>query len=151
MATKQSLEDRRRRLEQGCCPVHGLDMGQVDKVVEEREGGWWREVASIVECPRKGCGVRATQVLHDDPAVLLPEWMHLLGPEAVAADQQRRAAEAAAEAERVRLERAAPALLDALRAIAEQRPAAADPDDAWSLLQHCLHLADLAIAKAEGR
>ena len=47
---KQTLTDRLRRLDKGCCPVHGIPMYQVDNM----------ESLYVAECPRKDCTIRGT-------------------------------------------------------------------------------------------
>lgn len=47
----QSPEAQAARLARGCCPIHGLDMGQVS--------GWYETTLqprfTVVKCPRKDC------------------------------------------------------------------------------------------------
>ena len=71
---RQSREDRLRRLNTGCCPVHGVGMGQVD--------GWYypegEEPYTIVGCARKDCGITAREsrvgyVLSEEFLALLDE------------------------------------------------------------------------------
>jgi hypothetical protein len=71
---KQSASDRRRRLLAGCCPVHGMGMGQV---------GVWSQngvKGSLVECFRKDCQVQAIQERNDGPLQLTPRYRHLMAP-----------------------------------------------------------------------
>lgn len=73
---KQSASDRRRRLLAGCCPVHGMGMGQVEL---------WKQngvVGYLVECFRKDCQVQAIQERIDAPLQLTPRFRHLLAPTA---------------------------------------------------------------------
>lgn len=74
---KQSASERRRRLLAGCCPVHGMGMGQV---------GLWSQngvvVGYLVECCRKDCDVQAIQERIDGPLQLAPKYRHLLAPTA---------------------------------------------------------------------
>lgn len=64
---KQSVKDRRERVEKGCCPTHGLWMSQID--------GWYRlksgEEYTVVGCPRKDCRIRAKAYSPDGPWELL--------------------------------------------------------------------------------
>lgn len=72
--SKQTAKDRAQRLRDGCCPIHGLPMGQEgNDVIDGRH-------AYIVGCPRKDCDVRASQFAIDGEATLLPGHAHLLGP-----------------------------------------------------------------------
>lgn len=52
---KQSREERLRRLDSGCCPVHGIGLTQVD--------GWYypegEEPYTIEGCPRNDCSITA--------------------------------------------------------------------------------------------
>jgi len=81
MARKQSAADRRRRLGQGCCPIHGIWMPQVG-VWEERTGGALDGAqVTTVKCPRKDCHIKAYAVSWDGPWELSPEYQHLLSGE----------------------------------------------------------------------
>jgi hypothetical protein len=84
MARKQSAEDRRRRLEEGCCPIHGTQLGGSSPWYEETD---WerRQVAGKQYClahdSRKDCPlvvrgyVRADGEMHYEMA---PEWEHVM-------------------------------------------------------------------------
>ena len=70
---KQSKADRTRRFSEGCCPVHGQEMSQVE--------GWCYEEGRrhmIVGCCRKDCQIKAKAYGIDGPWELLPEWKSLL-------------------------------------------------------------------------
>jgi hypothetical protein len=49
---KQSLSDQAMRLNEGCCPIHGLFMTQIDSLTE---------YFSVVMCSRKDCGMMAIE------------------------------------------------------------------------------------------
>ncbi|MNR56650.1 hypothetical protein D3C85_1772630 [compost metagenome] len=73
---KQSASVPHSRLLAGCCPVHGMGMGQV---------GVWRQngvEGYLVECFRKDCQVQAIQERIDGPLQLTPRFRHLLAPAA---------------------------------------------------------------------
>lgn len=91
---KQTRRDRERRLEEGCCPIHGLGMGQVDGWYYMDEEGQVhdatmmeaeslksmniREEYTIVGCPRRDCDIRATATGPASPCKLLPKWAYIL-------------------------------------------------------------------------
>lgn len=78
MARRQSPEDRIKRLKKGCCPIHGMFMGQIS-CWEKRVGGELDgELVTTVECERKACGIKAYAVDIDGPYELFPEFKHLL-------------------------------------------------------------------------
>jgi hypothetical protein len=66
---KQSVADRRQRLSEGRCPVHGLYMPQI---------GPWVGEECLCGCPRDDCKIEVWMPAPDGPATLLPEWEHLL-------------------------------------------------------------------------
>jgi hypothetical protein len=74
---KQSASDRRRRFLAGCCPIHGMGMGQV---------GLWRQkgqvVGYLVGCCRSDCEVQAIQEQADGPLRLTPRFRYLVEPAA---------------------------------------------------------------------
>ncbi|MFL9911884.1 hypothetical protein [Paraburkholderia sp. RL17-337-BIB-A] len=70
MAAKQSAADRLKRLDEGRCPIHGLDMTQVGLANDGR--------LFIVACPRKDCSVQATEARPFGEATLLPAFSHLI-------------------------------------------------------------------------
>lgn len=76
---KQSAKDRSARLAKGCCPIHGLGMCQVGNT--DAESG---RAIFIAECPRSDCSIQVTAETPFGPAILLPEYSHLLGPVTVA-------------------------------------------------------------------
>jgi hypothetical protein len=67
---KQSAEDRARRLENGCCPVHGITMLQVGLT----EDG----LRYIAGCTRKDCDIRGITDEPFGPLTLLPKFEYLL-------------------------------------------------------------------------
>lgn len=91
---KQTRADRERRLDQGCCPVHGVGMPQVGQWYYVVESGpplgvvmsmdeildamKLRSAYTIVECPRQDCDIQAKASSPQGPAELLPEWAYLL-------------------------------------------------------------------------
>lgn len=96
---KQTVADRQRRLDEGCCPIHGLGMGQIDVwyyIVESPpplgvpmteaqilQAMKKRPAYTIVECPRKDCGITAKQLDYAGPAELMEEWKYLLETDGV--------------------------------------------------------------------
>lgn len=71
---KQRSEDRKSRLGKGCCPVHGLWMGQIDRWYEQKHG----KPFTYVGCPRRACKIRAKAYDIDGPWELEPEFLALL-------------------------------------------------------------------------
>jgi len=71
---KQSRDDRLKRLKEGCCPIHGIVMGQVD-ISDDR-------ITFIMECPRRDCNIRTFEIDAEDGSIesiaLLPEFKYLL-------------------------------------------------------------------------
>lgn len=72
LMAKQSATDRLFRLSEGRCPIHGLDMTQV-------------EPGGIVGCPRKDCSIRAVMDFEIDEeefrvlsCTLLSEWQFII-------------------------------------------------------------------------
>lgn len=75
---KQSVKHRTKRVHAGCCPVHGMGMGQV---------GLWREngaVGYLLECFRSDCQVQAIQAKIGGQLQLTPKFRYLLAPAATA-------------------------------------------------------------------
>lgn len=70
---RQSIDDRVERLNKGCCPIHGIDMPQVDQVGEGGVRRW------LVECPRLDCEVQGLSQQPDGPVELLPAFQVLIG------------------------------------------------------------------------
>lgn len=74
MGRKQSLADRLRRFNEGCCSIHGLFMGQID--------GWYypedRDPYTVVGCPRRNCNAEAMANSYDGPWELMPKCAYLL-------------------------------------------------------------------------
>ena len=66
---KQTLTDRLRRLDKGCCPVHGTSMGQVGNA-----GALY-----VAECPRRDCIIRGTTAEPHGRITLLPQFAYLVG------------------------------------------------------------------------
>lgn len=71
---KQTLEDRLRRLADGCCPVHGIGMTHAENV--EFNGNH----RFLAECPRNDCNIQATTHEPHGPCALLAEFNYLLKP-----------------------------------------------------------------------
>lgn len=71
---KQSLIDRINRFNQGCCPIHGLGMGQID--------GWYypenEKPFTIVGCPRRDCKAQVKAYDVSGPWEMMPECVYLL-------------------------------------------------------------------------
>ncbi len=74
MTRKQSLSDRLQRLNQGCCPIHGSFMLQIDS--------WYYPEKSkpytIVGCSRKNCEAKAIAYGIDGPWEISPDCAWLL-------------------------------------------------------------------------
>jgi hypothetical protein len=74
MARKLSLNDRLERFNNGCCPIHGTFMSQID--------AWYRDEFgkefTIVRCPRKNCDARAMAYSFDGPWKILKDCSYLL-------------------------------------------------------------------------
>jgi hypothetical protein len=91
---KQSVEDKKKRLEDGRCPVHGLVMYQVSGpyyivetppplgvMMDEHDilESMTKQFAGVrVMCTRKDCGITAMETEAFGPATLTPEWEYLL-------------------------------------------------------------------------
>jgi len=88
---KQSPDDRRKRLEHGDCPIHGLFMSQIGPwITDHRTGAHY----FIGICGRKDCHILVRQYnsdevtghwsdgkpIHGLRGELLPEWEYLLEP-----------------------------------------------------------------------
>ncbi len=71
---KQSIEDKVARLNDGCCPIHGIGMSQ------EGNFGDIEEDRAVVGCPRGDCNVKGLAASCDSPVELLPEFSALLTP-----------------------------------------------------------------------
>jgi hypothetical protein len=69
-----TAKDRARRLGDGCCPIHGLSMGQIGNDVIDGQHVF------VVACPRKDCDVQATETEPYGVATLRPAWAHLVEP-----------------------------------------------------------------------
>jgi hypothetical protein len=96
---KQTVADRQKRLDEGCCPIHGLGMGQVDvwyyivesppplgvpmTEVEILQSMEKRAVYTIVGCPRKDCGITAKASSPEGPAELTEKWAYLLEADSI--------------------------------------------------------------------
>ena len=81
MPHKQSLDDRVARLNQGCCPVHGYSMSQIDEGFATQRG----DPFMVVGCSAKGCPVKAKAYDIDGPWELFPECADVLSPGSIAA------------------------------------------------------------------
>lgn len=77
---KQSIEDRRLRLSEGSCPIHGILMCPIGTDVVNGVAHY------VVECPRRDCAVCGTRRGADAPIELLPAHAHLLRPMASVTD-----------------------------------------------------------------
>jgi hypothetical protein len=72
--TGQSEFARRSRLKNGCCPIHGHGMSQVQGYGYTKDGRFDdRSAYTVVGCPRRGCTVLATTTGPDRQAFLLPD------------------------------------------------------------------------------
>lgn len=49
----QSAAARAARLDRGCCPIHGLPLGQITRYFETPEG----VAFAFADCPRRDCDV----------------------------------------------------------------------------------------------
>lgn len=78
--SKQSINDRRHRLSEGCCPIHGIPMCQVGNDMVQGIAHY------LVGCPRRDCAVCGTQRDTNAPITLLPAYAHLLRPMASVTD-----------------------------------------------------------------
>jgi hypothetical protein len=79
----QSAFARARRLRDGCCPIHGVVMYQVDGFHFDKDGNLVNPEPAgadytIVGCTRNGCEIRATMRDFTGPAWLLPQFRHLI-------------------------------------------------------------------------
>jgi len=74
MSRKLSLTDRLKRFTQGCCPIHGTFMSQIDSWYRDNDG----KEFTIVGCPRKNCEAQAMAYSFDGPWKILPECSYLL-------------------------------------------------------------------------
>ena len=74
----QSATDRAKRLANGCCPIHGIPMGQVGltELVNDSQ-------LFIAECTRKDCNIQGTTAAPYGSLKLTSEHQHLLGPSKV--------------------------------------------------------------------
>lgn len=80
----QSVAARKGRLYSGSCPIHDLEMSQVDGWYYDDQWGDY----TIVGCDRNGCKVAAKAYSFRGPWKLLDEHAHLLeeGPSARQSD-----------------------------------------------------------------
>lgn len=69
---RQSAQDRAERLAEGRCPIHGIDMPQIDILGEGTMRRW------LVECPRGDCEIKGTSHKPSGPVDLLPEFRNLI-------------------------------------------------------------------------
>jgi len=77
---KQTIADRKKRLSQGRCPIHGHYLVQASEWQVDEETG---RLYTFVECPR--CkDVMAIETKPFGPATLLPAFQHLLSLPATA-------------------------------------------------------------------
>ncbi len=77
---KQSSSDRKRRLDQGCCPIHGIWMPQIglNYLTYCKECGAPQKSEAVVGCPRKDCEIIALTPTIDGPWRLPKELEYLL-------------------------------------------------------------------------
>ena len=77
---KQSLVDRKKRLDDGCCPIHGLWMPQSGQAnfIHCKECGTPKNWDVVVSCPRKDCEIYAYTKGYYDPRILPKEFQYLL-------------------------------------------------------------------------
>ena len=74
MSRRQSLADRSKRFGEGCCPIHGLFMSQIDRWYYPED----REPYTIVGCPRRECNAQAMAESYDGPWEIMPDCAYLL-------------------------------------------------------------------------
>lgn len=74
MSRKQSQIERANWLKQGCCPIHGLFMNQIDSWYYPENS----EPYTIVGCSRRDCDAKAIAYSFDGPWKLLPECAYLI-------------------------------------------------------------------------
>ncbi len=72
---KQTVADRLARLQKGRCPIHGRPLSQVAE--------WRIEKGRPVTIAACSCGIAAKQDGLFRPAMLLPQFTHLLEPQPV--------------------------------------------------------------------
>ena len=71
---KRVIADRRKRLREGRCPIHGLWMSQIDVWYYPKDGRPY----TIVGCPREDCQILARAYSIDGPWELVGEFEALL-------------------------------------------------------------------------
>jgi hypothetical protein len=76
--TRQSKNDRLKRLKEGCCPIHGICMSQIGLEEILLSCGHYKTGRFIVGCGRKDCDIKAYEEEAFKDAVLLPEFEYLL-------------------------------------------------------------------------
>lgn len=57
------FDPRQDRIDRGCCPIHGIPMGQIDSWYYPDDAPPY----TIVGCPRRDCRVRASAQSIDGP------------------------------------------------------------------------------------
>lgn len=74
---KQTAKDRMVRLANGCCPIHGFSMTQVDNTKLSGEHFF------VTECPRRDCVIQGVAREPGGATKLLPAFQRILGPTVV--------------------------------------------------------------------
>ncbi|MHD0644792.1 hypothetical protein ACYPKM_04105 [Pseudomonas aeruginosa] len=69
---KQSVEDRRRRLADGCCPIHGIPMVEDNPFMH---GGVQHY---FVDCPRKDCEISGSKNDETQVVTLQAKYQYLV-------------------------------------------------------------------------
>ena len=70
---KQSAADRQNRVNNGCCPIHGIGMTQIAHNASQPSAPF------VVSCPR--CGISGKTDSSDSAVILDAEFIHLLNGE----------------------------------------------------------------------
>ncbi len=78
-----SIDERRRRLSVGACPIHNWGMGQItgwgaDTQRGYEDLGYENTRFTVVECGRRGCRIYGVTAGYEQPVALAPEWAFLL-------------------------------------------------------------------------
>ena len=84
MGRRQSVADRQARMSEGRCPIHGIDMAQIDGWHEETDVLKRRTLGklyTLVADGRQDCPLVAKMYDIGGPWELLPEWQHVLNGE----------------------------------------------------------------------
>jgi len=70
---KQSAADRQNRVNNGCCPIHGIGMTQIG------HNAFQSDAPFEVSCPR--CGISGKTDSAGSAIILDPQFLHLLDGE----------------------------------------------------------------------